>query len=57
MREKLSNQALVWNVLIVIFLNGCSDRYYEMYKSPCACISKKDLGKIYREMQNKNDKR
>lgn len=50
-----SKQALVVIFFVsAIFLSACSDKYYEMYKSPCACLFQKDLQSEI-EAQTHND--
>lgn len=50
-----SKQALVVIFFVsAIFLSACSDKYYEMYKSPCACLFQKDLQNEI-EAQTHND--
>lgn len=51
MNIQSKKMAILFFALGIIFLSACSDKYYEMYKSPCACLSKKDLKRIYKEIQ------
>ncbi|PAF53026.1 hypothetical protein BKH42_08200 [Helicobacter sp. 13S00482-2] len=46
--------------IIVLFISGCSDKYYEMHKSPCACLSQKEIQNIQyqiyiEELKKQND--
>lgn len=57
MNKKSSQLSILFFTFTLIFLSGCSDRYYEMYKSPCACFSEKDLTKIYQQIENEELKK
>ncbi|MDO7253082.1 hypothetical protein [Helicobacter cappadocius] len=51
MNKQSKKFTILFFISSAIFLTACSDRYYEMYKSPCACFSQKDLKKIYQQIQ------
>lgn len=57
MNRKSRQLIILFLTSILIFLSGCSDRYYEMYKSPCACFSQKELTKIYQQIENEELKK
>lgn len=46
-----SKQTLVVIFFVTIFLSACSDKYYEMYKSPCACLDEKEIQQIQRQIE------
>lgn len=51
MNIKSKKLTILFFTLGIIFLSACSDKYYEMYKSPCACISQDELMKIYKDQK------
>lgn len=36
---------------MLLFVTGCTDKYYEMYKSPCACLDEKEIQQIQRQVE------
>ncbi|PAF48822.1 hypothetical protein BKH41_04125 [Helicobacter sp. 12S02232-10] len=51
---KMTAKLLLFTITMISFIsfNACSDKYYEMYQSPCACFE--DIKKL-KEL-NKNPK-